>query len=56
MELNWVILKFIMPDFYLSFPYLKSANNFSVDSLLLMQPFVVLPFLLILLTEAKPVE
>lgn len=56
MELNWVILKFIMPDFYLCFPYLKSGNNFSVDNLSLIQPLLVLLFLLILSTETKPIE
>lgn len=40
MELNWVIHYARL----LCFPYLKSGNNFSVDNLSLMQPFLVLPF------------
>lgn len=44
MELNWVILKFIIPDFYLCFAYLKAGNDFSVDNLSLVQPFLVSPF------------
>lgn len=44
MELNWVILKFIIPGFCLCFAYLKAGNDFSVDNLSLVQPFLVSPF------------
>lgn len=47
MELNWVIHYARL----LCFPYLKSGNNFSVDNLSLMQPFLVLPFFVYLINR-----
>lgn len=45
MELNWVILRFIIPDCYLCFAYLKAGSDFSVDNLSLVQSFLVSLFL-----------